>query len=88
MAKRLCSICGLEEAVYKCRLCGRWVCSRDYDSSRGVCITCKYTLCRICGRYHSIGYCRVCGRIGCEECLIQETLVTYICRECYERLKK
>ncbi len=79
---RLCSICGLEEGVYKCRVCGRLVCSRDFDKSRGVCIICRDTVCSICGKYPSIGYCMICGRIGCEECLVQVTTVSYVCREC------
>lgn len=80
-----CVICGINDALYKCRLCGRMVCSKDYDHVIGLCSICKTTRCEICGRYPSIGYCLVCGRVGCEDCLIQVTLVSYVCRECVRK---
>jgi len=79
----LCDICGLYEAKYTCRLCGRRVCEHDYIHDEGVCTVCRDARCRICGRYLAVGYCSVCGRIGCSDCLIQVDLVTYMCRECY-----
>lgn len=78
----LCDVCGLKEAKYKCRECGREVCEDDYDPETGLCSICRETRCEICGRRPAIGYCMVCGRIGCEECLVQVSLVSYVCRSC------
>ncbi|MCY0868096.1 MAG: hypothetical protein OWQ48_02545 [Desulfurococcus sp.] len=81
-----CEICGEKEAVYKCRLCGRAVCSDDYDHEKNLCSICSEALCEICGRQLSISYCKICGRIGCEDCLIQVTPVEYVCRDCALKL--
>ncbi len=80
-----CSICGVKEAVYKCRVCGRTVCRDDYVLEKGICRVCEETMCQICGNNLSIGYCRVCGRLGCEDCLVQVSPVSYICRECLSK---
>ncbi len=37
----LCSICGKPDAMYTCKMCGRIVCIRCYDSMHGICINCK-----------------------------------------------
>lgn len=78
----LCEICEIEQATCKCGVCGRMVCSRDYDFEKKVCLACRDALCSFCGSKLSIRYCRICGRIGCSDCLIQESLVSYVCREC------
>uniref|UniRef100_A0A7J3Y0L3 B box-type domain-containing protein n=1 Tax=Thermogladius calderae TaxID=1200300 RepID=A0A7J3Y0L3_9CREN len=78
----LCEICGLNPAVVKCPVCGRFVCEDDFDYEKNMCLVCSNTRCEICGKKPSIGYCRVCGRVGCEDCLIEETPVSYVCREC------
>lgn len=36
----LCYICG-RLATHSCRLCGKSVCSKDYDSKTGLCANCK-----------------------------------------------
>ncbi|RLG83376.1 MAG: hypothetical protein DRO40_04835 [Thermoprotei archaeon] len=84
MALTRCSICGIANAEYKCRICGRLVCSRDYIKSQGICLICKDTMCEICGKYLSIGYCMICGRIGCEDCLVQVSTVAYVCKKCIQ----
>ncbi|MCI4461369.1 MAG: hypothetical protein JHC12_00185 [Thermogladius sp.] len=78
----VCEICGLNRAVVKCPVCGRFVCEDDFDSEKNMCLVCSSTMCEICGEKPGIGYCRVCGRVGCEDCLIEETPVSYVCREC------
>ncbi|MEM1628001.1 MAG: zinc finger HIT domain-containing protein [Desulfurococcaceae archaeon] len=83
----LCEICGEREAIYKCKLCGRRTCSIDFNLGKGICNVCDDALCNICGNALSIGYCKICGRIGCEDCLIQVSLVEYVCKNCFKALK-
>ncbi|QRF73599.1 hypothetical protein Micr_00113 [Candidatus Micrarchaeum sp.] len=37
----LCDICGKRLASHTCRLCGRRVCSDDFDGKLGICKSCK-----------------------------------------------
>ncbi len=82
---QLCEICGEVEAKYTCRLCGRRVCSKHFNSNRGICSVCEMSLCEICGEYLSISYCPICGRLGCSDCLIQLTPVVRVCRDCLNK---
>ncbi|MEM4717626.1 MAG: hypothetical protein QXE81_02565 [Desulfurococcaceae archaeon] len=82
-----CEICELNNASRTCRICNRRVCDEDYDYNIDACIGCRETLCKICGNYLSIGVCKYCGRQGCEDCLIQISLVEYACMECYRGLR-
>lgn len=82
-----CTICGFKKARFKCKLCSRQVCEDDYDKETGLCSVCLSTRCEICSKHLAIGYCMICGRIGCENCLLQVTTVSYVCRECLAQEK-
>lgn len=82
-----CEICEINPSITRCRICERNVCKLDYDANSNVCISCKSAMCNICGKYLSIGVCKYCGRHACEDCLIELSLVEYICIECYEKMK-
>ncbi|MFZ8783336.1 MAG: hypothetical protein ACO2OR_05065 [Desulfurococcaceae archaeon] len=79
-----CEICHSKPAVYKCRVCGRRVCSDDYDVSDGVCSACSVTLCKVCRRNLSIATCSDCGRHCCEDCLVEISPLEYICIVCFK----
>ncbi len=81
----VCDICGEPGAHHVCKRCGRRVCDLDYDENTGLCRICLETNCEICSKYPAIGYCMVCGRIGCEDCLVQISMVAYVCKECIRK---
>lgn len=79
-----CEICEEAEAIGRCRICGRYVCSKHLHGD--ICTICESALCRICGKQLAIGYCKLCGRIICEDCAIEISNVEYVCVECYRKL--
>ncbi|MEM0380344.1 MAG: hypothetical protein QXX35_05360 [Desulfurococcaceae archaeon] len=83
----LCSICESKQSVFKCSICGRNVCEKDFDLDKKICRICCETLCKICNKYLSIDKCSICGRNGCEKCLIKITPFQYICIDCYRKMK-
>ncbi|MCD6563952.1 MAG: hypothetical protein J7K23_08595 [Thermoproteales archaeon] len=81
-----CEICGKPtDNLFKCNICGRLVCSEDYNFSKGICAACEESLCQICGKNLSIGYCKICGRLVCEECSIRRG-PELICKECAKKM--
>ncbi|RLE65906.1 MAG: hypothetical protein DRJ38_02970 [Thermoprotei archaeon] len=77
-----CEICGNSvKVVNVCKICGRVVCSYDFNKSKNICLACEMALCEICGTYLSIGYCKKCERLICEDCSVKVG-AEYICREC------
>ncbi|MDK2384666.1 MAG: B-box zinc finger protein [Candidatus Korarchaeota archaeon] len=81
-----CEICGAPHAGNRCRICGRRVCDRHYDASRGICLICSSALCEICGSRLATSYCQVCGRYVCPGCSVQLTPVMRVCVECFSKL--
>ncbi len=84
---RLCEVCRRRPATRRCRLCGRLVCSEDYDESRGICRFCAETLCEVCGERLAVASCEVCGRLVCDECGVQLTPVVWLCPSCAARFR-
>ena len=82
-----CEICGEEtEKLMSCALCGRKVCSKDFDKAKGICEVCRETLCEICALRLAIGICNECGRLVCEDCSVKVG-AGYLCRECLKGVK-
>jgi hypothetical protein len=81
---RPCSFCGVN-AIFECPLCGRIVCERHYNATRGLCTGCIEALCDFCNKSLSIARCIYCGRLGCDVCLVQVDNVRRACRECLDR---
>lgn len=81
----LCEVCEAEEAVGRCKLCGRYACSRHLDPD-GICSICRETLCRICNQRLSVGMCLICTRVICKDCSVELQPGIRLCRECYDRL--
>jgi hypothetical protein len=81
----LCEICEEEPAVAKCRICGRWVCGKDFDASLGICNVCLSTLCQVCHERLAIGHCARCGRLVCRRDSVRVGLLRY-CVDCAREL--
>ncbi len=80
-----CEICGKETSkLYRCNLCGRLVCSEDYNLKKGICIACEEALCQVCRKNLSTGYCKYCGRLVCEECSVRVG-AEIVCKECIKK---
>ena len=83
-----CEICEEEvKKLYKCSLCNRLVCAKDFIPERRICKICGDTLCDLCKKYLSIGICKFCGRLICENCSIEKG-VERICLECLKRERR
>ncbi|MEM4481357.1 MAG: hypothetical protein QXK88_04620 [Desulfurococcaceae archaeon] len=85
MSKTECEICNKKAATHKCSICGRRACDDDFNHLKGHCLVCENALCKLCGNHLSIGTCKHCGRHACERCLVQVSLIEYVCIECYRR---
>lgn len=83
-----CEICSVNPAEYTCRMCGRRVCSEDYDEEEELCKICKTARCEVCKRQLAITTCKYCRRLVCEDCSIQISLVEYVCIDCYKKVVK
>jgi len=77
-----CELCLQRGATYRCRVCGRAVCSTHYDPKLGVCTLCRSALCRICGTNLAVGHCNICGRLVCAKCSLDLDGVRRICYFC------
>ncbi|WP_216475983.1 hypothetical protein [Caldisphaera lagunensis] len=84
-SRSICDICGINEAIYKCKICKRNVCYDDFDEERGVCKICAASLCQICNSRLSVTYCPYCGRLVCIEDSIQLDNVRRVCIDCYKK---
>jgi len=82
----LCEVCEEREAVGRCNICGRWVCSKHLVE--GVCAICKDLMCSICGKQLSVSRCPICGRLICRNCSIELQPGIRVCRECYSNLSQ
>lgn len=83
--KLKCEICEMKTPLYACKMCGRRVCDDDYDKDMGYCLVCKEAVCKVCNKHLSVGVCKHCGRPGCENCLVQVSLIEYVCIECHRK---
>jgi len=79
---RLCDVCRRAPSSRMCPICGRNVCSDDYDGGTGLCILCRDTLCAVCRQRLSIASCEVCGRPICDQCSVEVTPVVRLCPDC------
>jgi|GEM_PF-983502 len=82
----LCEICRRERASRRCKMCGRAVCSGDFDEGRGICILCRDSLCAVCGKQLAVASCEVCGRPICDACSVEITPVVRLCPDCARRI--
>ena len=82
-----CEICDtIISKYFRCKLCGRIVCSDDYIHNKKICVVCYETLCEICKSQLSIGYCKYCGKLVCRDCSVDEG-AALICYNCKARQK-
>jgi hypothetical protein len=82
---RLCDICEEKPAVTRCRICGRYVCSDDFDHSINACKACSATLCQVCRERLAVGHCARCGRLVCRRDSVRVGLSRY-CIDCAREL--
>ena len=82
MTVGICQICGSSARLFRCRMCGRYVCSLEFNEKEGICEICEMTLCRKCRVRLSIAVCDSCGVLVCEDCSIKVG-VKYFCKDCY-----
>ena len=78
-----CEICGSDDALQECRLCGSLVCSECLGSEATLCLTCEEARCEICGEYLSSRACNLCGKLVCEDHGSRLNEVT-VCNTCGE----
>jgi hypothetical protein len=81
----LCEVCGEAEATHTCRLCGRKVCDKHFDSKTGLCAICSGALCEICHEKLAVTFCPSCGRLVCYDDSVQIDEVRRVCKECYAK---
>jgi len=80
--KKVCEICGdVVESTYKCKICGRTVCSKEYFLSEDLCEICVMTRCEICQEELSVGVCELCGKLVCEDCSVEKGAAR-VCLRC------
>ena len=79
-----CEICEVNEAIGRCRICGRWACSKHLIN--GVCAVCRDLRCQVCGVRLSIDSCLICGRLVCRRCSVELQPGIRVCRNCYREL--
>ena len=82
-----CEICEISRAITRCRICGRYVCSKHIDKN-GVCVLCNQALCKLCRKNLAVTSCPICGRVICYSCSKQLTPVIRLCIECFNSLRK
>lgn len=80
-----CELCDELPAMYRCKMCGRYVCEKHFDRIREMCIACTESLCNICFKNLSIGICSICKRIVCAGCSIDIDGVRRVCVYCLTR---
>jgi len=41
MTVGICQICGSSARLFRCRMCGRYVCSLEFNEKEGICEICE-----------------------------------------------
>jgi len=80
----LCEVCGKREAVGRCRICGRWVCSKHLIN--GVCVVCRDLMCEVCRKRLAVSSCLICGKLICRSCSVELQPGIRLCMKCYENI--
>ncbi len=80
----LCEVCERKEALYRCRICGRYVCGDHLID--GVCVVCRDLTCKICHSRLAVDTCPFCGRIICRECSVELQPGIRVCKECFKKM--
>lgn len=81
----LCEVCEVRPVVSRCRICGRWVCSKHIGED-GICAVCRDLMCQVCGKRLAVDACVVCGRLVCREDSVELQPGIRVCRFCWPRL--
>jgi len=82
----VCEICGKRPATHKCRICGRNVCVKHFNLSKGICRVCSDLMCQLCGEKLSVDACIVCGKLVCRSCSVELQPGIRVCVHCYRNL--